>query len=191
MPADWWEATGPWSPTMCQLPRKRAPGNEILGDLDGFTIGQQRTEQLVLGLARASELAAHLFPERSEAVSLATSRRTGRRKIGMCGQEPSACLECAQSLATAGIDCLLPTLESQQYPAGDCSTPVGSGREDPGLRRPDMGSSGQRGVRTWKRQTSDLKASTKSLRRRKGVVRPARFERATSWFVARRSIQLS
>ena len=77
------------------------PSNVILADefskrFDGFSIGSNDLTQLVLGIDRDSELLAHLFDERNEAVkrSIAQLIKTAhsakpRVKVGICGQSPS------------------------------------------------------------------------------------------------------
>jgi len=94
---------------MCEI-----PSNVILADrfaevFDGFSIGSNDLTQLVLGVDRDSELVAHLFDERDEAVTemigtaIRAARRAGR-KIGICGQAPSDYPEFARFLVEQGID---------------------------------------------------------------------------------------
>ena len=94
---------------MCEL-----PANVIAADLfaeifDGFSIGSNDLTQLVLGLDRDSEIVAHLFDERNEAVKRAIvhaireAKRAGR-KIGICGQAPSDYPEVVSFLVEQGID---------------------------------------------------------------------------------------
>jgi pyruvate,water dikinase len=60
---------------------------------DGFSIGSNDLTQLTLGVDRDSEIVAHVFDERNEAVhalsaqAIREARRLGR-KIGLCGQAP-------------------------------------------------------------------------------------------------------
>lgn len=83
--------------------------DEFCEIFDGFSIGSNDLTQLTLGVDRDSELVAHLFDERNEAVKLmiakaiATVKKHGR-KIGICGQAPSDYLEFAQFLVQQGID---------------------------------------------------------------------------------------
>ncbi len=90
------------------------PSNVILIEefaeiFDGFSIGSNDLTQLVLGLDRDSEIIAHLFDERNEAVrrmirlAITGARRSGR-KIGICGQAPSDHPEFARFLVECGID---------------------------------------------------------------------------------------
>ncbi|MEM4722131.1 MAG: putative PEP-binding protein, partial [Candidatus Methanomethylicaceae archaeon] len=65
--------------------------------------------QLTLGLDRDSELVAHIYDERNEAVKrlvkhvIDVAHRKGR-KIGICGQAPSDFPEFAEFLVECGID---------------------------------------------------------------------------------------
>jgi pyruvate, water dikinase len=76
---------------------------------DGFSIGSNDLTQLTLGLDRDSELVAHLFDERNEAVkktiaqAISSVKKYGR-KIGICGQAPSDYPEFARFLVEEGID---------------------------------------------------------------------------------------
>src|SRR5690606_7618232 len=72
-------------------------------------IGSNDLTQLVLGVDRDSELVAHLFDERNEAVKRTVAHvireaRAAGRKIGICGQAPSDYPEFAQFLVREGID---------------------------------------------------------------------------------------
>jgi pyruvate, water dikinase len=76
---------------------------------DGFSIGSNDLTQLTLGVDRDSEIVAHVFDERDEAVRMLVAdairhaRRLGR-KIGLCGQAPSDYPEFAKFLVECGID---------------------------------------------------------------------------------------
>jgi pyruvate, water dikinase len=76
---------------------------------DGFSIGSNDLTQLTLGVDRDSEIVAHVFDERNEAVqaliarAIHDARRLGR-KIGLCGQAPSDYPDFAQFLVECGID---------------------------------------------------------------------------------------
>ncbi|HID65503.1 MAG TPA: phosphoenolpyruvate synthase, partial [Aquificaceae bacterium] len=76
---------------------------------DGFSIGSNDLTQLTLGLDRDSDLVAHLYDERNEAVKrfiaqlIKTAKEYGR-KVGICGQAPSDFPEFAQFLVEQGID---------------------------------------------------------------------------------------
>lgn len=94
---------------MCEL-----PVNVILADkyseiFDGFSIGSNDLTQLVLGVDRDSELIAHLYDERNEAVKrmvemvIRTAHEYGK-PVGICGQAPSDYPEFAEFLVRCGID---------------------------------------------------------------------------------------
>ncbi len=90
------------------------PSNVVLADVfadifDGFSIGSNDLTQLTLGIDRDSELVAHLYDERNEAVKrliaqlISTAKEKGR-KVGICGQAPSDFPDFAQFLVEQGID---------------------------------------------------------------------------------------
>ena len=90
------------------------PSNVVLADIfaevfDGFSIGSNDLTQLTLGLDRDSELVAHLYDERNEAVKrlvaklISTAKEKGK-KVGICGQAPSDFPDFAQFLVEQGID---------------------------------------------------------------------------------------
>jgi pyruvate,water dikinase len=90
------------------------PSNVILLEkfarfFDGFSIGSNDLTQLTLGLDRDSDLVAHLYDERNEAVkemvamAIHKAKKVGR-KIGICGQAPSDHPDFAQFLVEQGID---------------------------------------------------------------------------------------
>ncbi|MGB3422658.1 MAG: phosphoenolpyruvate synthase [Dolichospermum sp.] len=94
---------------MCELPSNVLLADEFSQVFDGFSIGSNDLTQLTLGLDRDSELVAHLFDERNEAVkriiakAITTVKQNGR-KIGICGQAPSDYPEFARFLVAQGID---------------------------------------------------------------------------------------
>ncbi|WP_407927156.1 phosphoenolpyruvate synthase [Cylindrospermopsis curvispora] len=94
---------------MCELPSNVMLADEYSQVFDGFSIGSNDLTQLTLGLDRDSELVAHLFDERNEAVkrtirkAIATAKECNR-KIGICGQAPSDYPEFARFLVELGID---------------------------------------------------------------------------------------
>jgi pyruvate, water dikinase len=94
---------------MCELPSNVQLADEFSEVFDGFSIGSNDLTQLTLGLDRDSELVAHLFDERNEAVkrtiakAIYTVKQHGR-KIGICGQAPSDYPEFARFLVEQGID---------------------------------------------------------------------------------------
>lgn len=96
---------------MAEIPANIVLADEFADIFDGFSIGSNDLTQLTLGLDRDSELVAHLYDERNEAVKrllaqvIAVARRRGR-KIGICGQAPSDFPEMAEFLVEAGIDAM-------------------------------------------------------------------------------------
>jgi pyruvate, water dikinase len=74
---------------------------------DGFSIGSNDLTQLIPGLDRESEIVAHIFDERNQAVksmivSVIAAAKRKRRKIGICGQAPSDYPDCAKFLVEQG-----------------------------------------------------------------------------------------
>ncbi|MFN4218510.1 MAG: phosphoenolpyruvate synthase [Candidatus Bipolaricaulia bacterium] len=94
---------------MCEIPSNVILAEEFAEIFDGFSIGSNDLTQLTLGLDRDSELVAHIYDERNEAVKrlvkyvIDAARRRGR-KIGICGQAPSDFPEFAEFLVECGID---------------------------------------------------------------------------------------
>ena len=94
---------------MCEVPSNVILAEAFAEIFDGFSIGSNDLTQLVLGVDRDSELVAHLFDERNDAVTrmiasvIETAHRAGR-KIGICGQAPSDYPDFARFLVEAGID---------------------------------------------------------------------------------------
>ncbi len=94
---------------MCELPSNVQLAEQFCGVFDGFSIGSNDLTQLTLGLDRDSELVAHLFDERDDAVKGMIANAISRvkkcdRKIGICGQAPSDYPEFARFLVEQGID---------------------------------------------------------------------------------------
>jgi pyruvate,water dikinase len=94
---------------MCEIPSNVILAEEFAEIFDGFSIGYNDLTQLLLGLDRDSEIVAHLYDERNEAVKrmiadvIRRVKKTGR-KIGICGQAPSDYPEFAAFLVECGID---------------------------------------------------------------------------------------
>src|SRR5690606_14303771 len=94
---------------MCEIPSNVILAAEFARIFDGFSIGSNDLTQLILGVDRDSELVAHLFDERNEAVkrmiaSVIAEAHAAGRKVGICGQAPSDYPEFARFLVDAGID---------------------------------------------------------------------------------------
>ncbi len=94
---------------MCEIPSNVILAEEFAEIFDGFSIGSNDLTQLVLGVDRDSEIVAHLFDERNDAVKkmVATVVRVAKakgRKIGICGQAPSDYPEFARFLVEQGIE---------------------------------------------------------------------------------------
>ncbi len=94
---------------MCEIPSNVISADAFFDVFDGFSIGSNDLTQLVLGLDRDSDLVAHIFDERNEAVKtmvrmvIDVAKRRGK-KIGICGQAPSDFPEFATFLVECGID---------------------------------------------------------------------------------------
>jgi pyruvate, water dikinase len=94
---------------MCELPSNVLLADQFSEVFDGFSIGSNDLTQLTLGLDRDSELVAHLFDERNDAVMRTITQaianaKQHHRKIGICGQAPSDYPEFARFLVKQGID---------------------------------------------------------------------------------------
>ncbi len=96
---------------MCEIPSNVILAEEFADVFDGFSIGSNDLTQLTLGLDRDSDLVAHIFDERNEAVKRlvrqvieVVHRHKPKRKIGICGQAPSDFPEFAEFLVECGID---------------------------------------------------------------------------------------
>ena len=94
---------------MCELPSNVVLADRFAEIYDGFSIGSNDLTQLTLGVDRDSEIVAHLFDERDDAVktmiamAIRAAKKSGR-KIGLCGQAPSDYPEFARFLVEQGID---------------------------------------------------------------------------------------
>ena len=96
---------------MCEIPSNVVVADQFSEVFDGFSIGSNDLTQLTLGLDRDSDLVAHLFDERNDAVKRLISQviqtahtHQPRRKVGICGQGPSDFPEFAAFLVECGID---------------------------------------------------------------------------------------
>jgi pyruvate,water dikinase len=94
---------------MCEIPSNVVLAEEFAEIFDGFSIGSNDLTQLTLGIDRDSELVAHLYDERNQAVKRLISQviraaRKTKRKIGICGQAPSDFPDFAEFLVEQGID---------------------------------------------------------------------------------------
>lgn len=94
---------------MCEIPSNIILAEEFCKIFDGFSIGSNDLTQLVLGVDRDSEIVAHDFDERDDAVKMMISQviriaRENGKKIGICGQAPSDYPEFAKFLVENKID---------------------------------------------------------------------------------------
>ncbi len=93
---------------MCEIPSNVILAEEFLEHFDGFSIGSNDLTQLTLGVDRDSELVAHVYEERNQAVKTLIRRvihiaNKMNKYIGICGQAPSDYPEFAEFLVEAGI----------------------------------------------------------------------------------------
>ncbi len=94
---------------MCEIPSNVVLADQFAEVFDGFSIGSNDLTQLTLGLDRDSELVAHIYDERNEAVKrlirqVINTAKEKKRKIGICGQAPSDFPDFAAFLVECGID---------------------------------------------------------------------------------------
>lgn len=96
---------------MCEIPSNALLAESFLAHVDGYSIGSNDLTQLTLGLDRDSELVAHLFDERNEAVKILLHQiiftcKKLHKYVGICGQGPSDHPDLAAWLMKEGIDSL-------------------------------------------------------------------------------------
>lgn len=94
---------------MCELPVNCILADEFCRHVDIFSIGSNDLTQTTLAVDRDSELIAHIFDERNDAVKKMIKMaieacKRNNVKIGICGQGPSDYPDFAQFLVKCGID---------------------------------------------------------------------------------------
>ncbi len=93
---------------MCEIPSNVILAEEFLDIYDGYSLGTNDLTQLILGVDRDSELVAHVYDERNEAVKkmvkqvIEIANKKGKY-IGICGQAPSDYIEFAEFVVECGI----------------------------------------------------------------------------------------
>ncbi len=102
---------------MAELPSNVMLAEQFAPMIDGFSIGSNDLTQLTLGLDRDSNLVAHLYDERNEAVkgmirNLITAAKKHNTKVGICGQGPSDFPDFSAFLVEEGIDTISVTPDS-------------------------------------------------------------------------------
>ena len=93
---------------MCEIPANVILADEFLDVFDGFSIGSNDLTQLLLGVDRDSELVAHIYDERNEAVKrfvkwVIESANAKGKYIGICGQSVSDYVDFAEFVVSCGI----------------------------------------------------------------------------------------
>ena len=96
---------------MCEIPANVLLAEQFLDVFDGFSIGSNDLTQLTLGLDRDSELVAHIYDERNDAVKMliASVIKVANKKkkhMGFCGDAPSSLPGYAEFLVKCGIESL-------------------------------------------------------------------------------------
>jgi pyruvate,water dikinase len=93
---------------MCEIPSNVILADQFLDVLDGFSIGTNDLTQLTLGVDRDSELVAHVYDERNDAVKALVKQvievcNRRNKYVGICGQAPSDYVEFAEFVVESGI----------------------------------------------------------------------------------------
>ena len=93
---------------MCEVPSNVILAEQFLEIFDGFSIGTNDLTQLTLGIDRDSELVAHVYDERNDAVKKLVKEvieiaNKKKKYIGICGQAPSDYIEFAEFIVRCGI----------------------------------------------------------------------------------------
>ncbi|MBN2367496.1 phosphoenolpyruvate synthase, partial [Candidatus Woesearchaeota archaeon] len=96
---------------MCEIPANVILAEKFFDIFDGFSIGSNDLTQLTLGLDRDSELVAHIYDERNEAVrtlirNVIQIARKRKKHMGFCGDAPSSVPGYAEFLVECGIESL-------------------------------------------------------------------------------------
>jgi pyruvate,water dikinase len=96
---------------MCEIPANVILADQFLDIFDGFSIGSNDLTQLTLGLDRDSELVAHIYDERNDAVKYLIRKvievaNARKKHMGFCGDAPSSIPGYAEFLVDCGIEAL-------------------------------------------------------------------------------------
>jgi pyruvate, water dikinase len=96
---------------MCEIPANVILADQFFDIFDGFSIGSNDLTQLTLGLDRDSELVAHIYDERNEAVKTLIRQviqvaKRRKKHMGFCGDAPSSIPGYAEFLTECGIESL-------------------------------------------------------------------------------------
>lgn len=94
---------------MCEVPSNVIDADAFLDVFDGFSIGSNDLTQLTLGVDRDSDLIAHIYDERENAVLTMIRQVIDRclargKYVGICGQAPSDHPDFAEMLVEAGCE---------------------------------------------------------------------------------------